>query len=171
MIPAVLGAMSSPVLVLHGSDAKLHMTRSARHVADHVPLSTTVLETVQNLSLDVMCEQHSARDVRTDHLCVDRGHALSGHDHPFPTGPHPPAGERCEGHPVRQSEPAAGSPPDGSIGPCRGRGEVGRAERSVDQRPSHEPDGREPRHEVEREQGADVQHRLPEPGEPEGCAP
>ena len=35
--PAVLGAISAPVLVLHGSDAKPLMTRSARHVADHVP--------------------------------------------------------------------------------------------------------------------------------------
>ena len=38
--PAVLGAISAPVLVLHGSDAKPLMTRSARHVADHVPNAT-----------------------------------------------------------------------------------------------------------------------------------
>jgi len=38
--PAVLGAISAPVLVLHGSEAKPLMTRSARHVADHVPNAT-----------------------------------------------------------------------------------------------------------------------------------
>ena len=38
--PAVLGAISAPVLVLHGSNAKPLMTRSARHVADHVPNAT-----------------------------------------------------------------------------------------------------------------------------------
>ena len=35
--PAVLRAISAPVLVLHGSDTKPYATRSARHVADHVP--------------------------------------------------------------------------------------------------------------------------------------
>lgn len=35
--PAVLGAISAPVLVLHGSDTKPWATTSARHVADHVP--------------------------------------------------------------------------------------------------------------------------------------
>jgi pimeloyl-ACP methyl ester carboxylesterase len=35
--PAVLGAISAPVLVLHGSDTKPFWTASARHVADHVP--------------------------------------------------------------------------------------------------------------------------------------
>jgi pimeloyl-ACP methyl ester carboxylesterase len=35
--PAVLGAISAPVLVLHGSDTKPFFTASARHVADHVP--------------------------------------------------------------------------------------------------------------------------------------
>jgi pimeloyl-ACP methyl ester carboxylesterase len=35
--PAVLGAISAPVLVLHGSDAKPHDLAAARHVADHVP--------------------------------------------------------------------------------------------------------------------------------------
>ena len=34
--PAVLGAISAPVLVLLGSDTKPYATRSARHVADHV---------------------------------------------------------------------------------------------------------------------------------------
>jgi len=38
--PAVLGAIAAQVLVLHGSDAKPLMTRSARHVADHVPNAT-----------------------------------------------------------------------------------------------------------------------------------
>ena len=35
--PAVLGAISTPVLVLQGSNTKPLMTRSVRHVADHVP--------------------------------------------------------------------------------------------------------------------------------------
>jgi pimeloyl-ACP methyl ester carboxylesterase len=35
--PAVLGAISAPVLVLHGSDTRPFFTASARHVADHVP--------------------------------------------------------------------------------------------------------------------------------------
>ena len=35
--PAVLGAISAPVLVLLGSDTKPFFTASARHVADHVP--------------------------------------------------------------------------------------------------------------------------------------
>lgn len=35
--PTVLGAISAPVLVLHGSDTKPLATTSARHVADHVP--------------------------------------------------------------------------------------------------------------------------------------
>ncbi len=35
--PVVLGAISAPVLVLQGSDTKPLMTRSVRHVADHVP--------------------------------------------------------------------------------------------------------------------------------------
>ena len=35
--PAVLGAISAPVLVLLGSDTKPYATRSARYVADHVP--------------------------------------------------------------------------------------------------------------------------------------
>jgi pimeloyl-ACP methyl ester carboxylesterase len=35
--PAVLGAISAPVLVLHGSNTKPFFTASARHVADHVP--------------------------------------------------------------------------------------------------------------------------------------
>ena len=35
--PAVLGAISAPVLVLHGSDTKPFFTASARYVADHVP--------------------------------------------------------------------------------------------------------------------------------------
>ncbi|MEX1038168.1 MAG: alpha/beta hydrolase, partial [Acidimicrobiia bacterium] len=35
--PAVLGAISTPVLVVHGSDTKPFWIRSARHVADHVP--------------------------------------------------------------------------------------------------------------------------------------
>jgi len=35
--PAVLGAISAPVLVLRGSDTKPFWTRCARHVADHVP--------------------------------------------------------------------------------------------------------------------------------------
>ena len=35
--PTVLGAISAPVLVLLGSDTKPFFTRSARHVADHVP--------------------------------------------------------------------------------------------------------------------------------------
>jgi pimeloyl-[acyl-carrier protein] methyl ester esterase len=37
--PAVLGAMSTPVLVLHGADTKRFLTASARYVADHVPNS------------------------------------------------------------------------------------------------------------------------------------
>jgi pimeloyl-ACP methyl ester carboxylesterase len=35
--PAVLGAISTPVLVLHGSDTKPYATAAPRHVADHVP--------------------------------------------------------------------------------------------------------------------------------------
>jgi len=35
--PAVLGAISAPVLVLHGSGTKPYATAAARHVADHVP--------------------------------------------------------------------------------------------------------------------------------------
>lgn len=35
--PAVLGAISAPVLVLHGSDTKPLFAAGARHVADHVP--------------------------------------------------------------------------------------------------------------------------------------
>ena len=35
--PALLGAISAPVLVLHGSDTRPSFTASARHVADHVP--------------------------------------------------------------------------------------------------------------------------------------
>ncbi len=34
--PAVLGAISAPVMVLHGSDTKPFFATSARHVADHV---------------------------------------------------------------------------------------------------------------------------------------
>jgi pimeloyl-ACP methyl ester carboxylesterase len=35
--PAVLGAISAPVLVLHGAETKPFLTVSARYVADHVP--------------------------------------------------------------------------------------------------------------------------------------
>jgi pimeloyl-ACP methyl ester carboxylesterase len=35
--PAVLGAISVPTLVLHGSGSKPFWARFARHVADHVP--------------------------------------------------------------------------------------------------------------------------------------
>ena len=35
--PAVLGAISAPVMVLLGSDTKPFFTISARHVTDHVP--------------------------------------------------------------------------------------------------------------------------------------
>ncbi len=35
--PAVLGVISAPVLVLHGSETKPFLTASARHVASHVP--------------------------------------------------------------------------------------------------------------------------------------
>jgi pimeloyl-ACP methyl ester carboxylesterase len=35
--PAVLGAISAPVLVLHGSDTKPYDLAAARHVADHAP--------------------------------------------------------------------------------------------------------------------------------------
>jgi pimeloyl-ACP methyl ester carboxylesterase len=35
--PAVLGAISAPVLVLHGADTKPFLVTSARHVAGHVP--------------------------------------------------------------------------------------------------------------------------------------
>ena len=35
--PAVLGAISAPVLVLPGSDIKSYETASARHLVDHVP--------------------------------------------------------------------------------------------------------------------------------------
>ena len=33
----MLGAISAPVLMLRGSDAKPFMTRSVQHVTDHVP--------------------------------------------------------------------------------------------------------------------------------------
>lgn len=39
--PAVLGAVSAPVLVLHGSHAKAHDLTAARHVAAHVPDART----------------------------------------------------------------------------------------------------------------------------------
>jgi len=39
--PAVLGAISAPVLVLRGTDTKPFWSRFARHVADHVPNSRT----------------------------------------------------------------------------------------------------------------------------------
>jgi pimeloyl-ACP methyl ester carboxylesterase len=39
--PAVRRAVSARALVLHGSDAKPYATRSARHVADHVPNART----------------------------------------------------------------------------------------------------------------------------------
>jgi pimeloyl-ACP methyl ester carboxylesterase len=35
--PAVLGAISAPLLVLHGADTKRFLAASARYVADHVP--------------------------------------------------------------------------------------------------------------------------------------
>lgn len=35
--PAVLGAISAPVLVLHGSQTRPYLTRGSRYVADHVP--------------------------------------------------------------------------------------------------------------------------------------
>jgi pimeloyl-ACP methyl ester carboxylesterase len=35
--PAVLGAISAPVLVLYGSDTKPYTTTTKRHVVDHVP--------------------------------------------------------------------------------------------------------------------------------------
>jgi pimeloyl-ACP methyl ester carboxylesterase len=35
--PAVLGAISAPVVVVHGSDTKPHDLAAARHVADHIP--------------------------------------------------------------------------------------------------------------------------------------
>jgi pimeloyl-ACP methyl ester carboxylesterase len=35
--PALLGAISAPMLVLHGSDTKPFFAAGARHVADHVP--------------------------------------------------------------------------------------------------------------------------------------
>jgi len=38
--PAVLGAISAPVLLLSGSDTSPFFTASARHVADHVPNAT-----------------------------------------------------------------------------------------------------------------------------------
>ncbi len=38
--PAVLGAISAPVLVLHGSDTKRFLAAGARYVADHVPNAT-----------------------------------------------------------------------------------------------------------------------------------
>jgi pimeloyl-ACP methyl ester carboxylesterase len=37
--PAALGAISAPVLVLHGADTRPFLTASARYVADHVPNS------------------------------------------------------------------------------------------------------------------------------------
>jgi pimeloyl-ACP methyl ester carboxylesterase len=36
-VPAVLGAISAPVLVLHGAETKPYATRTARYVADRVP--------------------------------------------------------------------------------------------------------------------------------------
>jgi pimeloyl-ACP methyl ester carboxylesterase len=39
--PAVLGAISTPVLVLQGSASKPFLARSARHVVDHVPHART----------------------------------------------------------------------------------------------------------------------------------
>ena len=39
--PAVLGAITTPALVLHGSETKPFMTRTVRHVADHVPNART----------------------------------------------------------------------------------------------------------------------------------
>jgi len=38
--PAVLGAISTPLLVLQGSDTKPFLTRNVQHVADHVPNAT-----------------------------------------------------------------------------------------------------------------------------------
>jgi pimeloyl-ACP methyl ester carboxylesterase len=38
--PAVLGAISAPVLVLHGTETKPFLMTSVRHVADHVPNAT-----------------------------------------------------------------------------------------------------------------------------------
>lgn len=38
--PAVLGAISTELLVLHGSDTKPFLLRGARHVAEHVPNAT-----------------------------------------------------------------------------------------------------------------------------------
>jgi len=38
--PAVLGAISAPVLVLHGSDTKPFLAAGSRYVADHVPNAT-----------------------------------------------------------------------------------------------------------------------------------
>ncbi|MEX2534803.1 MAG: alpha/beta hydrolase, partial [Trueperaceae bacterium] len=38
--PAVLGAISAPVRLLHGSDTRPFFIASARHVADHVPNAT-----------------------------------------------------------------------------------------------------------------------------------
>ena len=38
--PAVLGAISAPVLVLNGSETKPFITRNVRHVAEHVPNAT-----------------------------------------------------------------------------------------------------------------------------------
>jgi pimeloyl-ACP methyl ester carboxylesterase len=35
--PATFGAISAPVLVLHGSNTKAYFTRSAQYVSDHVP--------------------------------------------------------------------------------------------------------------------------------------
>ena len=37
---AALGASSTPVLMVQGSDTKPMLTRSARHVVDHVPDAT-----------------------------------------------------------------------------------------------------------------------------------
>ena len=39
--PAVLGAISAPVLVLHGTSTKRFLTASARYIADHVPNALT----------------------------------------------------------------------------------------------------------------------------------
>lgn len=38
--PAVLGAISSPVLVLHGTNSRPFFTTSAQHVVDHVSIAT-----------------------------------------------------------------------------------------------------------------------------------
>jgi pimeloyl-ACP methyl ester carboxylesterase len=38
--PAVLGTISAPVLLLHGTDSRRFFATSAWHVADHVPNAT-----------------------------------------------------------------------------------------------------------------------------------